>query len=112
MRKEMKLTIALCCLLAIACILLAANMARAEEDYPLPPGNPDTWKIPGQTDTFAPPEPPMPSNTFSAPPPPGNVGLEQPSVPAGQAEEKYTGTRDFGPIGGTGIGQFGPDENR
>ncbi len=102
-------------LLAVLLVLSAVSRAPAQEDYPIPPGNPNRWGIPGRTDEFRPPEPRTPQgpqDMFSAPPLPGNEKYEQPYGPEGEDQEKYTGTRVFGGIGGTGIGEFGPHENR
>ncbi len=100
-------------LLVVMVVILAPAPAAAQNDYPLPPGNPDKWGIPGKPDTFAPKARQTSApDQFSAPAPPGNEELNEPSVPAGEAEEKYTGTGDrgFGGIAGTGIDQPGVEE--
>ncbi len=104
---------ALLSLVLIAQMLLVAGHLAAQEDAPIPPGNPDTWGIPGHA-VKLPVEPQTTApNIFSAPSAPGNEALNQPSGPAGEAEEKYTGTRaGFGGIAGTGIGQYGIPKNR
>ncbi len=89
-------------------ILCAVGQPAAQDNYPVPPGNQSTWGIPGHPEKL--PEEPQstPPNMFSAPPLPGNEALTQPSGPAGEAEEKYTGTRgEFGGIAGTGIDRSG-----
>jgi hypothetical protein len=89
--------------------------AEAQNDYPIPPGNPSGWGIPGKPKTFVPEERrTSPPTIFSAPAPPGNEELNRPSAPAGEAQEKYTGTRDrgFGGIAGTGIDESRIQQNR
>ncbi len=96
----------------IPLLFLLGAVAGAQSDYPVPSGDPATWGIPGRTEELPPEQQTPPSNMFSAPQPPGNEALSQPSVPAGVAEEKYTGTREFGGMAGTGIDQYGPQQNR
>jgi len=95
---------------AVAVLLgFIAGQAAAQENYPVPKGDPSTWGIPGHAKKL-PVEPEAgPPNMFSAPRPWGNESLSRPSGPAGEAEETYTGTRVFGDgIGGTGIDRNGP----
>jgi hypothetical protein len=98
----------------IAQILFMVGQPAAQEDYPVPQGNPSTWGIPGHPEKLpGEPQSTLP-NMFSTPPAPGNEALGQPSAPAGEAEENYTGTRgEFGGIAGTGVDQSGnAQENR
>jgi hypothetical protein len=102
------------CLFLCGLILSLFCAAGAQnDDYPPVKGNPDAWAT-GQGRLVVPEQgaPPGPADNFSAPEPRGNEGLNQPNVPAGDAEEKYTGTKPFGGIGGTGITETGPEENR
>jgi hypothetical protein len=96
----------------IALILSTAGVARAQEDYPVPRGNPATWGIPGHRETLPEEAQGSPPSIFSAPRPRGNEALNGLSGPEGQAEEKYTGTRalDNG-VAGTGIDRYGVPEN-
>ncbi|OPY69761.1 MAG: hypothetical protein A4E57_01011 [Syntrophorhabdaceae bacterium PtaU1.Bin034] len=95
-------------------ILLSANGAVAQEDYPVPRGNPDNWRIPGRSEALPAPqsEPSPPGDIFTAPTAPGNEAQNPPGRPAGEAQEKFTGTRQFGGIAGTGITEFGIQRNR
>ncbi len=102
-------------LLFVMVIIFAPALAEAQNDYPLPQGNPSDWGIPGKPDKLVPEKRQTSApDTFSAPAPRGNEALKQPSVPAGEAQEKYTGTRDrgFGGIAGTGIDQPGVGQIR
>ncbi len=97
----------------VAQTLFVVGQPAAQEDYPVPPGNPETWGIPGHVEKLPIKPQPGSPDMFSAPTPAGNEQQNQPSAPAGEADEKYTGTRgDFGGIAGTGIGQTGTPENR
>jgi hypothetical protein len=89
-------------LLLGAGLVLAPLPCAAQDDYPLPQGNPETWGT-GRTERLA--VPPLPgdegvvgSGDFTAPPPRGNLEQERPGAPAGEAEEVYTGTRPQGGI--------------
>jgi hypothetical protein len=42
----------------------------------------------------------------------GNEASNRPNVPAGEAFERYTGTRQFGGIAGTGITDYGVRRGR
>ena len=91
---------------AVLLLVSATGAAKAQNDYPVPPGNPSDWGIPGRPEQLPPaPQQTAPPNAFSALPPPGNEELNQPSVPAGEPQEEYTGTGDlgFGGVAGTGI---------
>ena len=102
-------------LLFVMVIIFAPALVEAQNDYPLPPGNPRDWEIPGKPDKFVPEERQTSApDALSAPSPRENEKLSQPSVPAGEAQEEYTGTRDrgFGGIAGTGIDQSGVGQNR
>jgi hypothetical protein len=102
-------------LLFVMVIMCAPDEAEAQNDYPVPPGNPSTWGIPGKPDTFVPKERQTSApDEVLAPSQPGNEQLDEPSVPAGDAQEKYTGTRDrgFDGVAGTGIDQSGVEQKR
>ncbi len=107
---------ALLFLLFVALIIFGPALAEAQNDYPLPSGNPRDWGVPGKPEKLVPEEQQQTSapDAFSAPSLPGNEELNQPSVPAGEAQEKYIGTRGrgFGGIAGTGIDQSGVEQNR
>jgi hypothetical protein len=101
-------------LLFVMVTIFAPTPAEAQNDYPLPQGNPSDWNIPGTPDKLVPEKRQTSTpDMFSAPAPRGNEALNQPSVPAGEAQEKYTGTRDrgFGGVAGTGIDQPGAGQN-
>jgi hypothetical protein len=99
--------------LALMQVLFVAGQLAAQEDAPIPPGDPSTWGIPGHIVKLPVKSENNPPNIFSAPSPPGNERQNQPTGPAGEAEEKYTGTRaGFGGIAGTGIDQSGTHKNR
>ena len=91
---------------AVLLLVSATGAVKAQNDYPVPPGNPSDWGIPGRPEELSPaPQQTAPANAFSTLPPPGNEGLNQPSVPAGEPQEEYTGTGNlgFGGVAGTGI---------
>jgi hypothetical protein len=97
----------LCLVLATALFLLG-QPAKAQEDYPVPPGNPESWSVPGQSETLLPGRPsPLPSDPFTALRRPGNENQNLPNTPSGEAQEEYMGTGQFGGIAGTGITPFG-----
>ncbi|HUJ68840.1 MAG TPA: hypothetical protein VLW86_04920 [Syntrophorhabdales bacterium] len=96
----------------IAQMLYAAGVAAAQEDYPVPRGNPATWGIPGHTKRLPEEAETSPPSIFSAPRPRGNEALNNVAGPAGEAEEKYTGTWVFGGVAGTGLDQYGTPESR
>ncbi len=79
------------CVLAAACIACLGWPARAQNDYPLPAGPPDTWDR-GRTERLTTEKGP-PISPLQTLPPRGNLAQEQPQAPAGEAEEVYTGTR-------------------
>jgi len=98
------------------CVLMLSLLHTAEaqrNDYPPVQGNGEAsatgerrLSVPGQA------EAPGPADILTAPRPSGNERLSQPGVPSGDAEEKYTGTKPFGGIGGTGITPTGPEQYR
>ncbi len=99
----------------VASIVIVAAPVEAQDNYPIPPGNPSDWGIPGTPEKLVPEEQKTSApDAFSAPRPRGNEELNEPLVPAGEAQEEYTGTRDrgFGGIAGTGIDQSGVTQNR
>lgn len=95
----------------IAQLLWTAGPAVAQEDAPIPPGDPATWGIPGHV-VKLPVKPAPPSTIFSAPSPQGNEALNRSTGPAGEAEEKYTGGPVLGGVAGSGIDRFGIPEDR
>jgi hypothetical protein len=112
---ERKRSFARGALLLLVWALLFASVcpARAQSDYPLPAGNPDTWTT-GRPERVFPEngQTPAQASPLSAPTPRGNEAQERPGAPAGEAEEVYTGKAQFGGIAGTGITQSGPLQNR
>jgi hypothetical protein len=113
--KGMKLTFimkALCAVALIVQILYSAGVAKAQEDYPVPQGNPATWGIPGHTERLPEEAQASPPSIFSAPRSWGNEAQNGVSGPAGEAEEKYTGTWAFNGMAGTGIDRNGIPESR
>ena len=92
--------------------MLCAAAVAAQEDYPVPRGDPALWGIPGHAERL--PEEAQTSvpSIFSAPPPPGNEALNNLAGPAGEAEEKYTGTWVFNGVAGTGLDRYGIPESR
>ena len=96
------------CLVLAAALFLLGQPAKAQENYPVPPGNSENWSVPGQPETLLPERPsPLPSNPFTAPRPRDNENEYSPDTPSGEAQEKHMGTRPFGGIAGTGITPFG-----
>ncbi len=95
--------------LLLVMVTFASAWAEAQDDYPLPPGNPSDWGIPGRPEELLPEAGQTSAPDVSSSPSPGNVELGQPSVPEGEAQEEYKGTADpgFGGVAGTGIGQSG-----
>ena len=84
---------ALLLLMLVVQLLLIGSQLAAQEDAPIPPGNPDTWGIPGRA-VKLPLEPQTTQpNIFSAPSRPGSEARNQLSGPSGEAQEVYTGTR-------------------
>jgi hypothetical protein len=101
--------------LASILLLFPLTHLHAQDNYPLPAGKPDTWRIPGQSERLTVPQETKTASgeQIEVPPPPGNEAIEGPTGPSGQAEEEYTGTREgLGGTAGTGITQFGTEENR
>ncbi|MGD0232767.1 MAG: hypothetical protein ABSC19_20855 [Syntrophorhabdales bacterium] len=101
-------------LLFTALFLFCAGPLKAQDDYPYPAGNPDTWGT-GRPERLAPETPgsPMSQEGYTATErPTGNQAQERPDAPAGEAQEVYTGTRQFGGIAGTGMNQSGQVQGR
>ena len=96
----------------MAQILYIAGVSKAQENYPVPGGDPAAWGIPGHEERLPEEAQTSPSSIFSAPQSWGNEGLNSPSVPAGEADEKYTGTWVFNGTAGTGIDRYGIPESR
>jgi len=92
--------------------MLCAVSVAAQEDYPIPRGDPALWGIPGHAERL--PEEAQTSgpSIFSAPRPPGNEALKNLAGPAGEAEEIYTGTWVFNGVAGTGLDRYGIPESR
>lgn len=114
MKKERAADFTIPCLFLCVLILSFLCTALAQNDYPPVQGKPDAREM-GQGRLAVPAEQAGPQGTadiFTAPQPPGNEGLNRPDVPAGDAEEKYTGTEPFSGIAGTGITETGPEDSR
>ena len=92
--------------------MLCAAVVAAQEDYPIPRGDPAVWGIPGHTERLPDEGQTSPTSIFSAPQPRGNEALDSPTGPAGEAEEKYTGTWVFNGVAGTGLDRYGVPESR
>jgi len=99
------------CLFLAVLVLTILCTARAQNDYPPAQGGPDAWETGhGRLELPAPAKPSGPPDIFTEPRPQGNADLNEPNVPAGEAEEKYTGPAEFGGIAGTGITPSGPED--
>ncbi len=95
---------------AVLAALVPASFlyCQSPDNYPLPPGPPEHWRVPGAPEPLVPaPAPPNDLETRANAPGEGNRGSNRPNVPAGEAYDRYTGTREFGGIAGTGITDFG-----
>jgi len=92
--------------------MLCAAAAAAQEDYPVPRGDPALWGIPGRAEKLPEEGRTSPPSIFSAPQPPGNGALNNLAGPAGEAEEKYTGTWVFNGVAGTGLDRYGIPQSR
>lgn len=83
------------------------------DNYPLPPGPPEDWRVPGRPEPLLPsPAPPSDLQTMAAPPGERSQAPNRPNAPAGEAYDRYTGTRQFGGIAGTGITDYGIQRSR
>jgi hypothetical protein len=94
----------LSCLVLFPCV-----QAGAQENYPVPPGSPEDWGVPGRAQEL-----PLerhsssaPADLTTAPRQQENAAKNEPDVPWGDPEEEYTGTKDFGGMAGTGINRYG-----
>ncbi len=98
----------------LSALLLAPFLyCQSTDNYPLPPGLPEDWRIPGRPEPLVPsPPPPDDLETRANAPGQGNQASNRPNMPAGDAFERYTGTRQFGGIAGTGITEYGTRTNR
>ena len=107
------LGLSLLCLFVLALALLFfAKAGQAQEDYPIPAGNPDRWMSSGRPEMSLPVQPPAPEQKeLSAGLPQQGHGATSPELSWGDAQEEYTGTQPFGGIAGTGITRFGPESN-
>jgi hypothetical protein len=106
-------------IITIAVAVLAALVVtpflycQSPDNYPLPPGPSEDWRIPGRPEPLIPsPAPPPGPETMANAPGQGNEASNRPNVPAGEAFERYTGTRQFGGIAGTGITDYGVRRGR
>lgn len=101
-------------LLSLCLCFPAAWIVTAQENYPVPPGDPEKWGFPGRSETIQPEQPSYGQSRQSsiAPAPQGDEDANRPNTPSGEAQEKYTGTRQFGNIAGTGITPFGTENRR
>jgi hypothetical protein len=84
----------------------------AQEDYPVPGSDPAFWGIPGLSERLPEEAQASTQSIFSAPRSWGNEALNGLSGPAGEAEEKHTGTWPFSGMAGTGIDRYGLPESR
>lgn len=97
----------LACLLFSAALLFLPEMTEAQDNYPVPPGNPEDWtgrvlSIPSKEPSYGGSADPFVSQRHRE-----NRARTDPNVPWGEAREEYTGTNQFGTIAGTGITPFG-----
>ena len=100
-------------LLFVMVIMCAPGEAEAQSE-PGPARKPEYLGHSGQARHFVPKERPTPApDELVAPLPPGNEELNQPSVPAGEAQEiyRYQGP-GFRGVAGTGIDQSGVEQKR
>lgn len=97
-------------LLAPLCAELFSGIAAAQENYPVPQGNPEDWGVPGRVHTLSEESsPPESGDLLSAPGQRVNADRNRPDVPWGEAQEGYTGTKPFGGKAGTGITDYGTE---
>ena len=81
----------------------------AQDNYPVPPGDPDTWKIPGQEERVVPGQ--LPAGPRERP-------MSQPSErdrqqgPSGEVTQEFQGTPGLGDYAGTGVTEAGPKQRR
>ncbi len=96
-----------------ALVLAPFLYCQSPDNYPLPPGPPEDWRVPGRPEPLVPsPAPPDDLKARANTPGQGNQASNRPGVPAGEAYERYTGTRQFGGIAGTGITDYGSRPSR
>ena len=81
----------------------------AQDNYPLPPGDPETWKIPGQEERVAPEqlragprERPMSQPSEQ----------DRPQGPSGEVTQEFQGTPRLGDYAGTGMPEAGTKPRR
>jgi hypothetical protein len=92
--------------------MLCAAISAAQEDYPIPRGDPALWGIPGHAERLPEEAQTSDPSIFSAPQPRGNEAQSSLAGPAGEAEEKYTGTWVFNGVAGTGLDRYGIPQSR
>ncbi len=104
-----KVPIFIFAIIAVSALVLPPFLCcQSPDNYPLPPGPPEDWRIPGRPEPLVPtPPPPDDLETLANAPGQGNKASNRPNMPAGEAYERYTGTRQFGGIAGTGITDSG-----
>jgi hypothetical protein len=97
------------CLMLSTAIFLLPAVTAAQDNYPIPSGNPEDWTKPGRTYDIAPPQlsyggsaDPFVSRRHRE-----NEARNDPNAPWSESREEYTGTNQFGSIAGTGITAFG-----
>jgi hypothetical protein len=94
-------------------VLTPLLYCQSPDNYPLPPGPPEGWRVPGRREPLIPaPPPPSGPESMANAPGQGNPQWNRPTAPVGEPFERYTGTRQFGGIAGTGITDYGTRPNR
>lgn len=98
-----------CLLSFLGGVLFLFVSVSAQENYPVPPGDPEDWGVPGRARELPleQPSPSAPADLLTAPRQQENAARNEPDVPWGDSEEEYTGTKDFGGMAGTGITRYG-----
>ncbi len=62
---------------------------QSPDNYPLPPGPPDDWRVPGRSEPLVPtPVEPSDTQTMMNAPGQGNQATNRPNMPAGEAYER------------------------
>ncbi len=100
------------CGLCLCISVLFASTLKAQDNYPLPAGEPDTWKTPGEEEKLVVEPAPRTASPDTLPSQQDYREQNMATRPGGEPEEEYTGTKDFGGIGGTGITEFGTERRR
>ncbi len=84
-------------IILVVCLSLLASrvLAQSPDDYPEPRGNPENWNIPGTPERLVPQATDRaPVTPYTPPERYDNRASNRPGVPAGESQEKYTGTRE------------------